>query len=61
MYKEDPPTTTEFEDDETPMGGPSIDTLAQTGGIPAEVFYVLGGVCILGAILLLSKKTKTNE
>lgn len=55
-----------IEDDETPeSGSPEVEILdeklPQTGGVPAEVFYVLGGICILSAVLLLSKKNKPSE
>lgn len=55
----------EFDDDPVPESGPpeteiTDDILPQTGGIPAEVFYVLGGILILSAVLLLSKKNKPS-
>ncbi len=55
----------EFDDDSIPeSGSPEIEipdeVLPQTGGIPAEVFYVVGGICILGAVLLLGRKSKPS-
>jgi len=55
-----------IEDEDTPESGPPDveipdEQLPQTGGIPAEVFYVIGGVCILSAILLLGRKSKAAE
>lgn len=55
----------EFEDDPIPESGPPDteipdEALPQTGGIPVEVFYVAGGICILSAILLLGRKRKPS-
>jgi LPXTG-motif cell wall-anchored protein len=58
----------EFEDDPTPETAPVVDileeelpeALPQTGGIPAEVFYIIGGICIISAVLLLSRKSKPS-
>lgn len=59
----------EFEDDPVPETAPVIDiiegeipeALPQTGGIPAEAFYIAGGICILSAILLLTKNNETSS
>lgn len=59
---------TEFEEGEVPQSVPIIDVvdekvpeaLPQTGGIPAEAFYIVGGICILSAILLLTRKSKSS-
>lgn len=54
----------EFEDDDTPEAPPVIEitdeALPQTGGIPAEAFYIIGGLCIVSAILLLTRKEKPS-
>ncbi len=58
----------EFEDDPNPESAPVVDivdeelpeALPQTGGIPAEVFYIIGGTCILSAVFLLSRKSKPS-
>lgn len=54
----------EFEDEDTPEAPPVIEitdeALPQTGGIPAEAFYILGGLCIVSAILLLTRKEKPS-
>lgn len=54
----------EFEDELNPQSPPNIEitdkALPQTGGIPAEAFYIVGGICILSAVLLLTKKTKSS-
>lgn len=52
----------EFEEEIIPEAGPPAgEILAQTGGIPAEVFYVIGGICVLSAVFLLGKKPKTYD
>ena len=54
--------TEDFQDGDTPEGSPieafeeEIVPLATTGGIPAEIFYVAGGLCILLAIVVSKKK-----
>lgn len=58
----------EIEEELTPEAAPVIDisdqavpeALPQTGGIPAEVFYIVGGICILSAILLLTRTNKSS-
>lgn len=54
----------EFEDDPNPESAPTMEILdeelPQTGGIPAEAFYILGGICIVSAVLLLSRKSKPS-
>jgi LPXTG-motif cell wall-anchored protein len=52
----DPETdfTMEIMEEEIPQA------LPQTGGVPAEVFYIIGGICIISAILLLSRKSNTS-
>ena len=54
----------EFEDEDTPEAPPVIEitdeVLPQTGGIPAEAFYIIGGLCIVSAILLLVRKEKPS-
>lgn len=34
--------------------------LPKTGGIPAAAFYVVGGICIVSALLLSRKKAKAQ-
>lgn len=54
----------EFENELIPQSPPTIvitdEALPQTGGIPAEAFYIVGGICILSAVLLLTRKTKSS-
>jgi len=45
-------------DDEIPISG---QVLPQTGGFPAFVFYIAGGVCILAAIVLTTRTSKENS
>ena len=45
---------TEISEDEIPQA------LPQTGGIPSEVYYIIGGVCIISAILLLTRKSNPS-
>ncbi|NLW03338.1 MAG: LPXTG cell wall anchor domain-containing protein, partial [Clostridiaceae bacterium] len=47
-----------FLDDEIPISG---QVLPQTGGFPAFVFYIAGGVCILAAIVLTTRTSKENS
>jgi LPXTG-motif cell wall-anchored protein len=54
LIPESPPVI-DIEDDEIP------EALPQTGGIPAEAFYIAGGVCILSAILILTTKSKSTD
>ncbi len=54
-----------FEEDPIPESGPPDieipdEALPQTGGIPVEVFYVAGGICILSAVLLIGRKSKPS-
>ncbi len=59
----------DFEEELTPESPPVIDieddeipeALPQTGGIPAEAFYIAGGVCILSAILILTRNSKSTD
>lgn len=58
----------EFDDNPVPETAPIVEiieeelpeALPQTGGIPAEAFYIIGGICIISAILLLVKKEKPS-
>jgi len=55
-----------IEDEEVPESGPPEveildEKLPQTGGIPVEVFYIAGGICIISAVLLISRKNKPSE
>jgi len=54
----------EFDEPEIPQSPPDgdefSDKLPQTGGIPAETFYIAGGICILSAIILLTGKNKST-
>lgn len=55
----------EFDDPLIPQSPPDVEEqspgkLPQTGGIPAEVFYITGGICILSAILLSTGKSKSS-
>lgn len=45
--------------DEAAPGG-SVKKLPKTGGIPAELFYVVGGLLIVSALLLTVKKSKAS-
>lgn len=53
-----------FDDDDVPEAPPIIEikdeALPQTGGIPAEAFYIIGGICIISAILLLVRKERPS-
>lgn len=49
-------TLAEFEEETIPEGG----ELPQTGGIPAEAFYVIGGIFIISAVILLTRKSKPS-
>lgn len=68
VIKEQYGETVEFEENEVPQALPIIDVvdekvpeaLPQTGGVPAEAFYIVGGICILSAILLLTRKSKSS-
>ena len=60
----------EFEEDITPEGDPKDiefeeekvpKDLPKTGGIPAEAFYVLGGICIASAVIVSRGKAKTSS
>lgn len=46
-----------IEDADTPASA----QLVQTGGVPAYLFYAAGGVCILAAIILATRKSKENN
>lgn len=46
-----------IEDADTPASG----ELVQTGGVPAYLFYAAGGVCILAAVILATRKSKENN
>lgn len=46
-----------IEDAVTPASG----ELVQTGGVPAYVFYIAGGICILAAIVLATRKGKESN
>lgn len=50
-------TVENIEDSTVPASG----ELVQTGGIPAYVFYVIGGVCIVAAIVLATRKGKESN
>jgi len=53
----------EFDEPDIPQSPPDEEILyklPQTGGIPAETFYIAGGICILSAILLLTRKSKST-
>lgn len=46
-----------IEDQDIPASG----ELVQTGGVPAYVFYIAGGICILAAIVLATRKGKESN
>lgn len=58
----------EFEEELPPESAPITNmedqvvpaALPQTGGIPAEAFYIVGGICILSAVLLLTRTKKSS-
>jgi len=55
----------EFDEPQIPQSPPDADEeyygkLPQTGGIPAEVFYIAGGICVLSGALLLTGKSKSK-
>lgn len=61
----DTTTVDVYEDEEVPQSADIVDAnvpaaaeLVQTGGIPAELFYAGGGLCIVGALFMSKKKTK---
>ena len=67
MYDEEtpfsPPNIEEFEEPQVLEDSdvPAAAVLAQTGGFPVFVFYIAGGICILIAIILATRKGKEDN
>ena len=63
MYDEDPPYSPpdggeeEGEVEIQDLALPASGELEKTGGFPAFVFYIAGGICILAAIFIATRKT----
>lgn len=51
------PGTIEVADQEIPLA----PALPDTGGIPAEAFYIVGALFVLAALMLLVKKDKVDQ